>query len=154
MECLPQELGACKASLDTARFAALFGDGCDAAVGLNFGRGLEAAAIATEGNQQSRGQCGSGTGQGPKHGRVVVSRKELVDFCIELGDGLIEELDVLDQHLHELGVWGDDGGVCGERLHFANLLDRGVDLFVVAMAVLAKEFTERGWVSALQFAVV
>src|SRR5262249_15033515 len=76
LEGLPEEFGASQAPVNPDTFAALLGNGGDSGKLLHLRGVLEAAAVGTEGSQQTWSQRRTGSGKASKQRRVVMLIKQ------------------------------------------------------------------------------
>lgn len=100
------KLGAAVAHVDDFAFAALFLDGGDAVILLEFQGALEALAIGPKGSQKARGQNGAGSGKATEEGRFRMLVHGGFNFLFDLSNGFVKALQEAG-----LGFGHEDGGV-------------------------------------------
>src|SRR5213593_1487536 len=150
MEGLPEELGACEATMDPCGIPAALHDRGNARVLLNFQSGIVAAAVRAHGREEAWRHDRASARETVKDVTILMLVEQYVNLGLDAIDGIDQATQLRNQGLKDRYRCGDHRGVLGERTGGADLLQALLDDFCPAAAMLLVELAYLGRFGLLQ----
>ena len=139
VEALLVEFGAEIAAMNVTRASAALGDRRHAGVALHVARLRITLPLRTHGAQQARSEGGSGSRQAGEDGVILMLGVGLGDLFVEVGEGLLQELELAGDELDAQDEAVDDGALVG---HGHGFVQEGQALFQESLAAGTVEIIE------------
>src|SRR6059058_752859 len=150
MEGLPEELGACEATVHPCGIPAALHDRGNARVLLNFQSGIVAAAVRAHGREEAWRHDRASTRETVKDVTILMLVEQFVNLGLDAIDGIDQATQLRNQGLEDRYRCGDHRRVLGERTGKADLLQALLDDFRPAAAALLVELAYLGRFGLLQ----
>lgn len=129
--------------MDPALLSVALGDGCDAAVSLDFSSALESVSVLAKCGEQSRGIDRRCAREAAEDFEVREARGHLLDFLVVGLDGRAQGLELRDEGLDRQLRGRDDAGILGERPGRFDALNSRFDAVSSAHVMVMKEARQR-----------